>query len=326
MSLATPAILAVFGLILLVWSADRFIAGSGATARLLGMPPLLIGMLIIGFGTSAPELIVSIFSALQGNPSLALGNAYGSNIVNIALILGLAALINPIRVNSRVLRMELPILSGVTLLSIWLLRDAVLHKADAVLLLGVMVLVTAWSHWQGMRQKADSFGSEVDVELKQQHLSPGQAVFWLVAGLLLLLASSRLLVWAAVEIASSLGVTDLVIGLTVVAIGTSLPELASTIVASRKGEHDLAVGNIIGSNLFNTMAVVGMVGIISPFGIEPAMLGRDIPVMTGLTLMLFLIGWAFRGPGRGRVNRFEGLLLLSIYIAYTVWLVTDSMR
>jgi cation:H+ antiporter len=316
----------VFGLLLLVWSAERFIAGASMTARFLGMPPLLIGMLIVGFGTSAPEMFVSSLAAYQGNPSLALGNSYGSNITNIALILGLTALISPIMFSSRVLRMELPILTGVTLLSAWLLYDGALQFSDGLLLLGLTVLLVLWSHWEGMRNKQDSLGREVEQELSTGNMSRKSAAIWLIAGLVLLIISSRMLVWGAVEIAAKLGVSDLLIGLTIVAIGTSLPELASSIIAIRRREHDIAIGNVIGSNLFNTLGVVGIVGVIRPGEIAADLFHRDIMLMLGLTIVLFLIGYAFRGPGTGRINRWEGAVLLTVYLAYLGWLIVSSQQ
>ena len=247
----------VVGLVLLVWSADRFVAGSAALARHFGMPPLLIGMVIVGFGTSAPEMSVSALSSLQGNPAIALGNAYGSNIVNIALILGLAALISPIAVHSDVLRKELPILSLVTLLAGLQLWDGTLSRIDAYMLLLVFAGLMGWTIWQGVRRRDDTLGVEVEQAFKAELMPLGRALFWMVAGLIVLVASSRALVWGAVAMAHGFGVSDLVVGLTVVATGTSLPELASSVIAARKQEHDIALGNVLGSNLFNTLAVVG---------------------------------------------------------------------
>ncbi len=308
-----------FGLGLLVWSADRFVEGSAATARHFGMPPLLIGMVIIGFGTSAPEMVVSAISAAQANPGIALGNAYGSNITNIALILGLTALISPIAVHSQVLRKQLPILTAITALAAWQLWDGELTRVDALLLLGVFGGVMAWTIWQGMKSKADPLGNEMEQELDATAMPIRRAVFWLAAGMVLLIASSRILVWGAVEIAHGFGVSDLIIGLTIVAVGTSLPELASSIIAARKGEHDIALGNILGSNLFNTLAVVGIAGTIYPFSIGPEVLSRDISVMAILTVSLFVIGYGFRG-GQGRINRFEGTALLACYVGYNLYL------
>jgi cation:H+ antiporter len=318
MMLAIAALIA--GLVLLVWSADRFVEGSASTARYFGMPPLLIGMVIVGFGTSAPEMVVSALSAYQGNPGIALGNAYGSNITNIALVLGLTALISPIAVHSQVLRKELPILTAVTALAAWQLWDGDISRFDAVVLLGVFVGLMAWTIWQGMRKKADSLGNQVEQELEVREMPIRRAIFWLVVGLILLIASSRILVWGAVEIAHGFGVSDLIVGLTIVAVGTSLPELASSIIAARRKEHDIALGNVLGSNLFNTLAVVGIAGIIHPLAVEPEVLSRDILVMAVLTVSLFAIGYGFRGPGR--INRIEGAALLACYVGYTVYLVS----
>lgn len=319
----TLAILAVlFGLMLLVWSADRFVEGAAFTARYYGMPPLLVGMVVVGFGTSAPEMAVSALAAMQGNPGIALGNAYGSNITNIALILGLTALISPILVHSQVLRKELPILLAITALAAWQLWDGAITRMDATILLLVFALVMGWSIWQGMTKGDDALGIETEQELSSHSMTLRQALIWLVVGLLLLILSSRLLVWGAVEIAQAFGVSDLIIGLTVVAIGTSLPELASSIIAARKGENDIALGNIIGSNLFNTLAVVGIAGMISPMVVEPEVLTRDIAVMAGLSVLLFIFAYGFRG--QGRINRWEGAALLVCYVSYTTYLITST--
>jgi cation:H+ antiporter len=316
-----PAFLAIaFGLALLVWSADRFVDGSAATARYFGMPPLLIGMVVVGFGTSAPEMVVSAISSSQGNPGIALGNAYGSNITNIALILGLTALISPIAVHSQVLRKELPILTAITALAAWQLWDGDVTRTEALVLLGVFAGLMVWSIWQGLQGKADALGSEMEQQLQVHAMPLNRALLWLVIGLVLLIVSSRILVWGAVKIAQGFGVSDLIIGLTIVAIGTSLPELASSIIAIRKGEHDLALGNVLGSNLFNTLAVVGIAGVIHPMSVGPEVFSRDILVMAVLTVSLFLIGYGFRGPGR--INRFEGAVLLACYLGYTAYLAS----
>jgi cation:H+ antiporter len=316
-----PALLSlIIGLGLLVWSADRFVDGSAATARHFGMPPLLIGMVIVGFGTSAPEMVVSALASTQGNPGIAIGNAYGSNITNIALILGLTAVISPIAVHSQVLRKELPILTAITALAAFQLLDGELSRFDSLVLLVVFGCLMVWTIWQGMRKRADALGSEMEQVLATDEMPIGKAVFWLITGLIFLIASSRMLVWGAVEIAHDLGVSDLIIGLTVVAVGTSLPELASSVIATRKGEHDIALGNVLGSNLFNTLAVVGIAGTIHPLTVGPEVLSRDVLVMAVLTVSLFFIGYGFRGTG-GRINRFEGAALLACYVAYTAYLV-----
>lgn len=310
------------GLSVLVWSAGKFVEGSAATAGHFGMPPLLIGMVVVGFGTSAPEMVVSALSATQGNPGLALGNAYGSNITNIALILGITALISPIAVHSQVMRKELPILAAVTALAAWQVWDGELTFVDALVLLGVFLLLLAWSIRQGMTQKADALGGEIAEEMSHRAMPLRNAVLWLIVGLLLLIVSSRILVWGAVELALGFGVSDLIIGLTIVAVGTSLPELASSVIAARKGEHDIALGNILGSNLFNTLAVVGIAGTISPMVVAPEVFYRDIAVMAALTLSLFILGYGFRGPGR--INRLEGGLLLACFVSYTVYLISTT--
>jgi cation:H+ antiporter len=311
----------VFGLVLLVWSADRFVEGSASTARHFGMPPLLIGMVIVGFGTSAPEMVVSALAAFEGSPGIALGNAYGSNIANIALILGVTALISPIMVHSTVLRKELPILTLLTFLSVVLIADFDLSRLDAFALLLVFGGLMAWTINQGVKRKDDSLANEIETATAEKAVPLKRAVFWLVVGLLLLIASSRLLVWGAVEIAQIFGVSDMIIGLTIVAVGTSLPELAASVIAARKGEHDIALGNVLGSNLFNTLAVVGIAGLIHPFAVEPETLSRDMAVMGALTLSLFLIGYGFRGR-QGRINRIEGAVLLTCYVGYTAYLVS----
>lgn len=319
MTLAFIAV--VFGLFLLVWSADRFIEGSAVTARHFGMPPLLIGMVIIGFGTSAPEMVVSALAASQGNPGLALGNAYGSNITNIALILGVTALISPIIVSSQVLRKELPILTIVTAIAAWQIWDGEITRLDAFVLLGILVALMSWTIWQGMKKEKDSLAGEVEGALEVRVMPVRIAAVWLVVGLVLLILSSRVLVWGAVEIAQGFGISDMIIGLTVVAIGTSLPELASSVIAARKGEHDIALGNIIGSNLFNTLAVVGIAGVIHPMNVGPEVFSRDMMVMAALTVSLFVLGYGVRNRQR-RINRYEGAALLACYIGYTAYLIS----
>ena len=313
-----PILAVIAGLVVLVWSADRFVDGAAATAKHLGMPTLLIGMVIIGFGTSAPEMVVSALAAMQGNPGLALGNGFGSNITNIALILGLTAILAPITVQSRILKAELPVLMLATLVVGALLYDLEISRTDAWIMLGLFFVIMAWSIWRGMRQPKDALADDIAHELEEDSMPIGRALVWLFIGLALLIASSRLLVWGAVDIASALGVSDLIIGLTIVAIGTSLPELASSIIAVRKNEHDLAIGNVIGSNLFNTLAVVGIAGAIQPLGVGSEVLYRDWTVMAGLTVSLFVLGYGVLG--RGRINRIEGALLVTAYAAYAGYL------
>ncbi|BAO81379.1 Ca2+/Na+ antiporter [Serpentinimonas raichei] len=323
--LLMPMLAIVVGLVVLVWSADKFIDAAATVARHYALPPLLIGVVIIGFGTSAPELTVSAISALEGSPGIALGNAYGSNIANIALILGITALISPIVVQSGILRKELPLLVGVTLLSVALLWDLHISRLDAAVLLLTFAAIMAWSVWHSLRSGDDTLGTETQAELGAHTLATVRLAWvWLAAGLLLLIASSRLLVWGAVQAAQGLGVSELVIGLTVVAVGTSLPELASCIAAARKKEHDLAIGNILGSNLFNTLAVVGLAGAIHPLAAEPEVLSRDLLVVGALTLALFVLARQRRGRP-GQISRWSGAALLLTFVGYTVFLLTTSV-
>ncbi|MBA56664.1 MAG: calcium/sodium antiporter [Pseudomonadales bacterium] len=312
----------IVGLAILVWSADRFVAGSSVIAMHFSVPPLLIGMVIVGFGTSAPEMSVSILAALQNNSGIALGNAYGSNIANIALILGLTAMISPVIVRSHVLRKELPLLTGVTVLAAWQLWDGTITRLEASGLLAVFVGLMAWTIWQGLHQGQDVIIEDINQELDGLDIPIRQAVVFLVSGLVLLIISSRILVWGAVEIAQGYGVSDLIIGLTIVAVGTSLPELASSVVAARKGEHDIALGNVLGSNLFNTLAVVGIAGVIQPMVAGPEVFNRDMLVMLALTIGLFIMGYGFRAPGH--INRIEGVALLVCYFSYVAYLIVTA--
>lgn len=319
MLMAITAIIA--GLVLLVWSADRFVEGAAATAKHLGMPSLLIGMVIIGFGTSAPELAVSAMAAADGNPGLALGNGYGSNITNIALIVGLTALIAPIAVHSQVIRKELPLLLVLTAIAGYQLIDGELTRLDGWILLAVFAAVMGWSIYQGIRGKGDSLVGDTDAELVAHPMPLKLALIWLVVGLVLLIVSSRMLVWGAVTIAQSLGVSDLIIGLTIVAIGTSLPELASALAAVKKNEHDLILGNIVGSGIFNTLAVVGLAAAIEPLAVDPEVLYRDWTLMAALTLGLLLMALGLTGK-RKLISRHNGALLVLVYVGYTGYLAS----
>lgn len=314
----------VIGLALLVMSADKFVDGAAAIANHYGMSPLLIGMVIVGIGTSAPEMVVSAFAALNNNPGLALGNAYGSNISNIALILGITALISPIPVQSQVLRKELPILTGVTLLAGFQLLDGHLSAVDAWVLLATLVVVMFWLIRQSMSSTGDEM-SQAAIEEAGEHTMPAQKAWLLViGGLAVMMASSRALVWGAENMAKAFGVSDLVIGLTVVAIGTSLPELVSSVIAARKQQHALALGNILGSNLFNTLGVVGIAGAIAPTAVDPSLMTRDFPVMLLLTLSLFVVGMGFKGKP-GSINRPEGAVLVLAYVGYMAYLLLTAI-
>lgn len=317
MLLASLAIL--IGLPVLLWSAGKFVGGAASVANHFGVSPLLIGMLIIGFGTSAPEIIVSVFAAIQGNSGIALGNAYGSNIANILLILGLTAIISPIAVKSEIIKKELPVLLGITFFAAWQVWDLNISKDDAFSLLGLFVLLLSWSIYHGMKGDKDALADEYDEEINSNEGTVKTHVMWSIAGLLLLVASSRMLVWGAVEVATFFGVSDTIIGLTVIAIGTSLPELASSLMAVKKGEHDLAIGNVIGSNMFNTLAVVGIAGTIQPMAVGSEFLYRDVMVMFASTIALFIFCIGIKR--QGRLNRLEGGAFVLAYAAYTYWLI-----
>jgi len=318
MTLALMAILG--GFVLLIWSADRFVEGAAATAKHLGMPSLLIGMVVVGFGTSAPEMVVSAMASLDGNPNLALGNAIGSNIVNIGLILGITALISPITVHSNIVRRELPLLTLIGGLVGFILWDGVLTRFESLLLLAGFIGLVSWTIFVALRTRGDHLEAETDELLSAQAMPIRKALFWLAMGLVALIISSRILVWGAVSIAHTLGVSDLIIGLTIVAFGTSLPELAASIIAVRRGEHDIAIGNVVGSNMFNLLAVIGIAGVINPMSSFPAdIISRDWAVMMLMTIGLLVMTFGFRNMGQ--LNRLKGSILLMLFFGYNAWLL-----
>ena len=329
-----PIFAVVLGLGVLVWSADKFVDGAVGVAKFCGMSTLLIGMVIVGFGTSAPEMVVSAISAMQDAPELALGNAYGSNIANIALILGVTAIISPVIVVRKALVRDLPVLIAVTAVAIFQALDGSISRLDGIVVLLVFAGVLTFNIVSELRQKKGAAAEEPAAAEsgESEKLSLGKSILWLVLGLALLVASSRALVWGAVEIARALGVSDLLIGLTIVAVGTSLPELASSIAAARKGENDLAIGNIIGSNLFNTLMVVGIAAMIAPMhSFSASILSRDLPVMAVLTVLLLLFGLPVRksrvgadGKRIGRINRLEGTVFLVAYVGYIGVLIAQA--
>jgi cation:H+ antiporter len=311
------------GFVLLIWGADRFINGAAAIARHLGVSPLLIGLTIVGLGTSAPEILVSIMASWQGNTGMAIGNAVGSNIANIGLILGFTALIVPLTVRSRILRREYPIMLGVSLLAAALMLDLQLTLIDGLILLGGFLLVLGLLARFALqdREGSDLLAVEFDEELTEQG-GMGKASILFAVGLVGLLLGSRALVWGAVNIATALGVSDLVIGLTIVAIGTSLPELAASVTSALKGEHEIAIGNVIGSNIFNLLTVLPVPGLLAPGPFDPQALYRDVPVMLALTLAVLIFG--YHKSDRGDINRWEGLALLACFVGYQAWLYFDA--
>ncbi len=326
------AILAGFGI--LIWSADLFVSGASATARNLGVSPLVIGLTIVGFGTSAPEILVAAIAAMGGNPGLAVGNAIGSNITNIALVLGTTAVVVPLSVHSGILKREYPLLIIATILAILLLSyDNALGRSDGIIMLVVLFVLMAWIVHTALKQRncdpengatADPLSCEFEQEIPED-MPMNRAMLLLFVGIILLLISSKLLVWGAVNIATTLGVSDLIIGLTIVAIGTSLPELAASIASARKGEHDIALGNVIGSNLFNTLGVLGTAGIIHPSTLTEGVLLRDLPVMVTLTILMFMMAFGRRGEF-GTITRVEGGILLGIFAAYEVILYFSAIQ
>jgi len=304
----------VGGFVVLIYSADRFVLGAAGIARNLGVSSLIIGLTIVGFGTSAPEILVSSIAAWGGNTGLAVGNALGSNIANIGLILGLTALIAPISVHSGALRREIPLLLLACLIAYGLSHDRQLGRLEGAGLLGGLALFLAWLVWQARRAPVtDPLIREVENELPPA-ISLWRAWSWLALGLAGLVASSKALVWASVGIAHHFGVSDLLIGLTVVALGTSLPELAASIASMLKGEDDLVIGNIIGSNMFNMLAVYAMPGLIRPGPLSDLVVTRDFPWMLGLTLALLLLGLGRRNPGR--IGRLGGGALVACFVTY----------
>lgn len=318
MTLYLLAIIAGFAL--LVWSADKFVEGAAATAKHLGMPTLLIGILIVGFGTSAPEMVVSAIAAYEGNPALALGNVLGSNIVNIALILGVTALVAPIAVHSKIVKKELPLLILIVLFSGYLLIDNNLTLTEGILLLIGFFSLIGWSIYAAIKGKGDVLEGELESELQEHAMSLKLGIIWLIVGLVLLIASSRILVWGAVGVAHEFGVSDLIIGLTIVALGTSLPELAASVIAARKGEHDIAIGNVVGSNMFNILAVIGIATVIAPMNNVPLeVLQRDWIVMLVLTIALLIMAYGFKNK-EGKITRLEGTILVVCYVAYNTYL------
>lgn len=314
-----PILSIISGLIILVWSADRFVIGAAATAKNSGMSPMLIGLTIVAFGTSAPEILVSVMASISGSGSLAVGNALGSNIANIGLVLGITALIAPLPVKSAVLRKEIPLLLGITLLAGAVLINLDITLIDAILLLcSLVACLVLFAKFQKSSDPADHLNDEAE---EIPDMSTNKAIFWLVLGLSLLVASSRMLVWGAVEIATQMGISELVIGLTIVAIGTSLPELAASVASALKKHHDIALGNIVGSNIFNLAAVMAIPGLVDPITLDAIAFNRDYLVMLAMTVAL-LIFCLLQRPAT--VNRIEGGLLTAAYAGYMLVLYNMS--
>lgn len=318
----TPAIAALLaGLVILVWSADRFVLGAAATARVLGVSPLVIGLTIVSLGTSAPEMFVSTMAALEGSGGLAVGNAIGSNIANIALVLGVTALVAAIPIQKKLVKKEIPLLLLVTIIAGLVLADLTLDLFDAIILV-ITLVVAIYLLFQQTSSSGEAVIDE-DEQAAIDAMPTKHAIFWLVAGLAALMISSKMLVWGASSIAVAFGISDLIIGLTIVAIGTSLPELAASVTSALRGHHDIAIGNIIGSNIFNLLAVLPIPGLIAPLIIDSEVMTRDYAMMLGLTIALIvIIALSYR---RGVIPRFTGILLLASYAAYMGLLYVQSV-
>jgi cation:H+ antiporter len=319
----TEIVAILAGFALLVWAADRFVIGAAALATNLGVSTLVVGLTVVGFGTSAPEILVSGMAAFDGNPGLAIGNAIGSNITNIGLILGLTALIIPLKVASKTLMREYPLVFAISLLALILLLDQELGRMDGIILASLLVAVLYLMYRIAKRGADATLAREIVAEMPPA-METGKAVLWILVGLCGLLIASKSLVWGAVGIAQWLGVSDLIIGLTIVAIGTSLPELAASIASASKNEADLAIGNVLGSNMYNILAVLSVPGLVAPGAISGDILLRDMPVMLALTLAI--AGVAYSRKGTHEIARTDGILLLVGFFAYQGWILFSVLE
>ena len=313
----------VAGLTFLIWGADRFVHGASAGARNLGIAPLLIGLTVVAFATSAPEILVSIVAALQGEPGLAFGNAIGSNIVNIGLVLGITAIVRPIPLESATLRREMPALLAVSLLTVSLFLDTRLSRPDGIVMLTGLIIVMIWLAKLGIRSSAtDPIKMDFEAEIPD-NVSMKAALIWLSIGLGALLIGAKWLVSGSIGVAQTLGVSEIVIGITIVAFGTSLPELAVSLMSVLKGEYGLAIGNIVGSNIFNLLAVIGVAATIHPAAVAPSVLSLHVFVMVAFTLVLFAMTYDY--DGKALLSRLEGIALLVAYIAYISYVVAQNI-
>ncbi len=316
----------LISLIVLVWSADKFVFGASSLARNLGISPMVIGLTIVAMGSSAPEMMIAATASLQDSPNTAIGNAIGSNITNIALVLGITALLQPLTVSSSTVKREIPLILAVTALAYWMLADFHFSFTEGlILIIGFFTYIIGLLVITLRRSKTAPVDDPMILEAESEvpeAVTTGKSVLWLVIGMILLPMSASYLVSSAEFIAQSFGISDLVIGLTIVAIGTSLPELAASLVSIMKKEDDLALGNIIGSNIFNILAVLSLTGLIAPGDIDENAATRDAPYMLAVTLLLFLLCFS-RKLGNFRITRLKGLLLLGVFVAYQLILFTQ---
>jgi cation:H+ antiporter len=323
-SLLIPSILFIIGLVLLVWSSDIFIDGASSVAKHMSISPLIIGVVVLGFGTSSPEILVSIHASLDNSPALAIGNVIGSNIANIALVLGVTAMVSPIIVKSSLLKQEFPIVIAVSFLGIILMLDGDLDETDGIILLITLIITMIWmikaNKQTNINDKSldpDPLKTEIIQELNQlKKISLSKSITMLISGIIVLIISANLMVTGAIDIAKYFNIPDLIIGLTIIAIGTSLPELAAAIAAAKKSEKELMIGNILGSNLFNILAVLAMPALISPSTVDKTALLIDYPIMLMLTVVMMVI--ALPKNGKSVIRRWVGFLLTLSFVAYLV--------
>ncbi len=314
----------IVGLVLLIWGADRFVHGAASAARNMGIAPLLIGLTVVAFATSAPEILVSVIASIRGEPGLAIGNAIGSNIVNIGLVLGCVAIIRPIQLRSATLRREMPALLAVSLLTVSLFLDQHLSRVDGLVMLTGLVIVMIWLARLGLRSSTDDpIKREFEAEIPS-HVSNKAAIAWFIVGLVALLVGADLLVDGAMKVANYYKVDQVVIGIMLVALGTSLPELAVSLVSALKGEYGLAIGNIVGSNIFNLLAVIGIAATIAPIDFEPIVLSLHIFVMVAFTLALFAMTYDY--DGKSELSRIEGIALLVAFLAYDAYVASQNIH
>lgn len=319
-------IILLIALVVLVWSADKFVLGASSLAKNLGVSPMIIGLTIVAMGSSAPEMMVAAAASFQGNPDTAIGNAIGSNITNIALVLGFTVLVKPLMVSSSTIKQELPLLLILTILSYWMLADNFFSFTEGLILMIGFFSFIAILLIKALKQRSNKLGDPLIIEAEHEipeSTSTVKSIFWLFLGMGLLVSSANYLVDSAIFIAKAYGISDLVIGLTVIALGTSLPELAASIASILKKEDDLAMGNIVGSNIFNILAVLPFAGLIAPGQINPEASLRDAPVMIAITGLLFLLCFS-RKSGYFRLTRAKGALILVSFIAYQVLLFSQT--
>jgi len=309
-----PLLQLTAGFILLIWGADRLVTGASALARNAGISPLVIGLTIVGFGTSAPEMVTSAVASFQGNPALAVGNAIGSNIANVGLILGMTAVIYPVQIHSGILLREVPILILIMVGALLLMIDQQLNVLDGLILFLALAALTVWMARMGMKgSRRDPLAQDLAAEIPSD-MPSSRALLWTCVGLVILPLSSKILVDGAVTLALLWGVPEVIVGLTVVAFGTSLPELAAAVTSAMKKEDDLAVGNILGSNMFNLLGVLGIAALVHPLRVDEILLQRDMSAMFVITLLF--IGLYFWPGLRGHINRLGGFILLAAFFAY----------